>query len=665
MASYVMGMYDDEFYKPMISGEKTFYDTVGLDGEYKFNQPNVNNAMGYLAGLNKNLNLAKEDSRKALAWGIQDTGPLTNYLLYHNLDGDTPGGNRAQAGGLLPPWTPLIDNWGTNSSGYSFYNSIMQIGKAGPTNPNVAAGDKTLFSLKEKIAKNNLDVNYTPGSTTAKPSVEIGGKQVEFNQAGGEIAQNAQDNNLNGAFALFGSLLGSVSNSASGSLILAELANYFMPVIISNTSTELFMQGVIMTLITNVWKAINLLKTDSSAKALYGADSEILRFANDLTTAPEPLKDALIPSTTDVNTEQVGFEILGKFSSASNGQVVLNENFQNAKNLIEILDLIIKDFENKDSAAQAKVITTLFDSETSTKSVFEKAYKLPITFLRPETWKTIMHDDNNNGAINLIKFAKLAFEFACDPTINEQVTKAKNKYQSKNSFRNLTSGEKQDFIKILGYNGAGFEEKSFLNGFYSAFTDTNIKGNKEFTTMVMSLKKIVDTGMKKAHENVYQYIFDDKYWKKSNFEINTTSNLDLNGKMSFTLNYTGFGDHSSTASTQTKKVDVPDNFNPYQTIWQHQEGELNKDGDKMSAKSWDLIDKTKVSGKVLGVEQNVISPDALVAYDGTGLYENYKPVEFQYNVEWQNISSDVNNPYWVISKIDCFNKEGTQFYNIY
>jgi hypothetical protein len=47
--------------------------------------------------------------------------------------------------------------------------------------------------------------------------------------------------------------------------------------------------------------------------------------------------------------------------------------------------------------------------------------------------------------------------------------------------------------------------------------------------------------------------------------------------MTFTLDYTGEGDSSSNADQQTTKYEVPENFNPYQTIADNQAAGLTGD----------------------------------------------------------------------------------------
>ncbi|KAJ3616750.1 hypothetical protein Zmor_009041 [Zophobas morio] len=98
--------------------------------------------------------------------------------------------------------------------------------------------------------------------------------------------------------------------------------------------------------------------------------------------------------------------------------------------------------------------------------------------------------------------------------------------------------------------------------------------------------------------------------------------------MEFTLDYTGVGDSSSNAATQYKKVDdkLLENFNPYQTILENQSDNLADD-----VKS--QLDNSRKSGTVLGKDLIGGTSEDLLAYDGTGMIENLKPVHHQYKVK--------------------------------
>jgi hypothetical protein len=110
--------------------------------------------------------------------------------------------------------------------------------------------------------------------------------------------------------------------------------------------------------------------------------------------------------------------------------------------------------------------------------------------------------------------------------------------------------------------------------------------------------------------------------------------------MTFTLDYTGEGDSSSNADQQTTKYEVPEKT---------------------------VTNADKVSGVVLGqqADPEKWTDKALLNYDGTGMLEDLAPVHHQYQVTWENISNDINQPYWVITSIHSYNDDQEEFYNIY
>ncbi|AHF57339.1 lipoprotein [Spiroplasma eriocheiris] len=110
-ASYVMGMYGDKFYQDFFKN-KRFNDFTDAE-----DSNDTSNPAGYNAG--KNLILSDEITRRNLAWGIQDTGALTNYFLTKGYQGGNPGGTAASRGPASSAKAP------TNYDGYLFYDSHL------------------------------------------------------------------------------------------------------------------------------------------------------------------------------------------------------------------------------------------------------------------------------------------------------------------------------------------------------------------------------------------------------------------------------------------------------------------------------------------------------------------------------------------------------------
>jgi len=103
---------------------------------------------------------------------------------------------------------------------------------------------------------------------------------------------------------------------------------------------------------------------------------------------------------------------------------------------------------------------------------------------------------------------------------------------------------------------------------------------------------------------------------------------------------------------------VPRNFNPYQTIISNQIPDILGENNTVP---WNLIQEAEanfLSGKVLGVEQGIIDKEDVI-YDGFGRISDLQYVNFKYDIEWQNISSYRDNPFWVITKIESFDSSLT------
>ncbi|ARU91307.1 hypothetical protein SCLARK_00644 [Spiroplasma clarkii] len=655
-ASYIMGMYDDDFYKTIINGERSFNDTMNQDGDVGFNKADKN-ALGYLAGLNKDLSLASSDSRRSLAWGIQDTGALTNYLLKQGFDGGNPGDTRARWGGLIgnPGSGADVNKGGTNGGGYAFYNSLMAIGSSAY---NIPVKDKT---VKTKLANLDPKITYTAGGTSAAAS-KI--NDISFNEMGATIAKSGQSNNVNGGIALFASMAENLSTTASGALTTAEFTNYLLPVLITDIGADGFLQSLSFTLLTNIWKSFNEISktTDESLVNLFGI--EAINEMEKLDAAPVPNSST---SNESVKRDQIGYDVLYKWAPKD------QENpGTNAQIIVDLVNKLAEKYANADSTQIEELNTKLFygyDGAISNQyknfiddkgNVFAPGIGMGL-----ENWNNLIKSDEGLGGINLLQLGQGAYEMALDENLQKQVEKVHTEFGGREmAFRNLTSSEKQKFLQLLGYNGSGFEKDSYLGRTYSGFTDESVIGQKQFAMLFKSMKNVVNSGMKDVHEKAFQYIYDDQYWTTSESKVIGTSNLDLNGSLEFTLKYTGIGDKSSNASSQHAKVVVPENFNPYQTILKNQT-KLLPEASQPREGALSKIDTSRKSGVVLGVEQNVVkTDDDLIKYDGVGLLNNYDKVDFEYKVKWENISNDQSNPYWVITGIDCFNN-GQQFYNIY
>ncbi|WP_339030094.1 lipoprotein [Spiroplasma endosymbiont of Cantharis nigra] len=641
-ASYLMGMYEDDFYNNMINGgdenANYFNDTFSINGNQGYNKKS-NNAMGYAAGLGKDINLSKNEERRELAWAIQDTGALSNYLLSLGFDGANP----TDTNGTSSPVSNADEHkkGGTNGSGYAWYNSILMSGRAKKSKD---------FSGKLQSLENNKlkDLGYNKANDDNKSM--INGK--EFNSTGGLITKIAGEQNISGFISLFGSMLENISDTKNGALILSEFMNIIFPLIRIKSSglfgasdPQSISQAVGFSLITNVWDAIK--KIDSNIIK----DENILESIKNLDKSPDSVW--FIPGTT-AKPENVKISVLYKDANKDNEEIG-GQNGTNAKNIIKIIDLIVELYNNEEN--KKEFIEKLFISKNSP---FYSSYKTIINYIGPENWEKSMLGEDNDGAINLLKFAKGAYLMMTNRDVIEKFERLIEEFKGENTFRDLTSLQKNKFLELIGWSEKGYEDKSLGKLIYNSFTNSEVTGQKDFSDFFSGFKDYVTNAMAEVHEPVLQYLVDDKYWRVNNFKINTTSNTQRAGKMEFTLDYNGIGDSTSNASKQTKKVVVEEKFNPYQTISKHQEQNWTSE-----LKSKLDEDKIANSGKILGVEQGAIKKEDIANYDGLGNYQDYKTVKNSYKIVWENISNNPESPYWVITSLKSFNANGEEFYNIY
>ncbi|ALD66850.1 lipoprotein [Spiroplasma cantharicola] len=631
-ASYIMGMYDNEFYDEIINGVDGAYyfrDTFSKKGNQGYNK-NGNNAMGYAAGLGNDINLSKNEDRRNLAWGIQDTGALSNYLLNLGFDGANPTDTNGTAG--VKTASAEGKKGGTNGSGYAWYNSILMSGKA--TQSVDFKNDKSLISNNKLKEENYIVANDENQST-------INGNK--FNSTGALITKVAGEQNVNGFISLFGSMLENLSDTKNGAFIMAEFMNILFPMITQDFSvwnpvpeTQTMMQGVGMSLISNVWRGIK--NIDSSLISNY---PDLIEKIDNLNDAPTKFGLAHYSKLEEM------------YKTANNDKM---EQGKNAKFIVEIIDELIKIYENTENKEE---FNQKFFIEKS--SPFYKAYSSIMEYIGEENWIISMQGKNDNGGINLLNFARGAYNIFSNSEIMQEFELIINEFKDEKNFRDLTNVQKNKFLELIGWSEDGYEEGSLGARLYNGFTNEKVIGQKDFADFFAGFKDSVANAMAKVHEPVLQYINDDKYWKVNNFKISTTSNTQLSGKMEFTLDYNGIGDVTSNASKQTKKVEVGQKFNPYQTLEKHQQKEIEE------LKKLDKLDEEKLknSGKILGLEQKIITKDDLAKYDGLGNYQDYKPVKNSYKIVWENISKNQESPYWVITSLKSFNADGEEFYNIY
>ena len=646
-ASYVMGMYDNEFYSNFITegSDKAVYfnDTFSKEGNTG-NNKRKNNATGYAAGLNRDIDLAKEKERRSLSWGIQDTGALTNFLLVNGLDGGFPG----DANSTTSPMNPASDRLGgTNGGGYAWYNSLISSTK-GNKNAN---GIKQL-DVNQKLKNKNIKLIKNENKESFGTILQENSAEVEFNNTGSLLVNTAGALNFNAHINNIGSFLDNIFETESGAMILGELMSYLLPVVPMSNKNGFDAQAISQVegfkLVTSTWSALkNIIDNENVKKYLqeFGLDISKKAYFN-LDNAPNP------GSPIAGNEDQIGFDKL--YGLMPNDK---ENNGTNAKYILNMIDDIEKVYSNlKDYKKQEEFARMIFMDN----SPFKKAFKEQLESIDADgsLWENTIQK-NGIGGINIMSLMKRPFEDAINDDIKEEMNKAANymKELQKKKFTSLNLKEKKVYLEMLGYKNGKFTKDSFLGRAFEGLKDKNIRGTKELEYIFKGFKNKLSNQMKEPHDKVFKYLVDDQFWDKNVTYVSSTSNTSIGAKMEFDLTYKGKGDTTSNASKQTKEVDVPENFNPYQTIKDNQKDVIEKLGSR--------IDTSRISGEVLGVNSGVISKDDLKAYDGLGNYNTYESVENKYKIVWENISIDPSSPHWVITSFRSFNNEGNEFFNIY
>ncbi|AKX34620.1 hypothetical protein SLITO_v1c10090 [Spiroplasma litorale] len=642
-ASYVMGMYDDSFYRDFINTGH-FNDSFNEQGGVGFNKKDKNNEMGILAGLDKDLKLSGDQSRRDLSWAIQDTGALTNYLLDMGYDGVNPGDTN---GTSSPASATKQEKGGTNGSGYLYYNSGVSRGQG---KQNALKINKT---VQDKIGEKN---KYTAADfSNGKYSSSI--NETTFNGMGSMIANTAGNLNLKGYINNFSSLKDSLSESSFGAEGLLTIANYITPMLATEEKeSDLKIQSVAFSLLYNVQSVINAIQKDSST------GNELKEFLKtngfDSTTLGKTLDQKKALGAVDILFPKLDNVKATRFYKKD--KTDKNEPIENMQIVFNFLKELKKFQENLGTKELKEEFANKFFLSKS--APFKKDYSLIISApmmggLGEDGWVDLVKEDGS-GAVNILNLVSEAYNGLSKQDTMELIQATESKYKDK-SISDLSRSEKLKLIKDLGFDSSTgkYTENSFFANYFKLLTDTKTPGVNELSDLFNRLKDSTNESMQPTHEKALQYIYDKKYWDISNKSLNVTDPSEINGKMEFTLEYKGNGDADSSADQQTTKIDVPENFNPYQTNIEHQKDYAQSDAIK------NKIDTSRISGKVLGKEKLKMSSEDLMKYDGKG--ENYKEVNHKYKVVWQNVSSDSNNPHWVVVEVKSYNNQGKEFYNIY
>ncbi|ASP28156.1 hypothetical protein SCORR_v1c03820 [Spiroplasma corruscae] len=644
-ASYIMGMYDDNFYNDFVKNEY-FEDSFNEKGDTGFNKKDDKNELGILAGLNKKLNLSTDENRRNLSWGIQDTGALTNYLLSKGYDGAYPSGTS----GISNTYSSAnVTTGGTNSSGYSFYNSVLSTGK-----PNrVSISDYSKKTVNDKSKGFSFEPMKKTESTNILEDYSSKLNNMNFNGVGSLLTNTAGSLNLNGYINSFSSLKDSIGESDFGVDVLLQVANIITPLLADNSEkVNLLMQSTGFSLLYNVQNVINTIQNNTKLCTYLkgkGFNEDILNNKLDKKEIVNPISQYMKPDASKVR--------VSRFYNKENGDK--NDPISTMKMTESFLRELKKCHENLDDNEKIFFTKSLF---INPNSPFYESYKSIISNsliggIEVEGWTNLIGNDGSSG-MNLLSLVADSYKELSKNETKDLILEIEKEYSGK-TLKSITRSEKLKLFKKLGYDISSkkYTEDSFLSNYYKFMTDKKISGVNELNGFFDKLRDGVNNSMKNVHEKALQYIYDDKYWNTQDKKINVTDPSELNGEISFVLDYSGNGDKESNADQQTEKVNVPKNFNPYQTLVNYQDNYAKSESLKSK------IDLTRISGVVLGKEQLNLSDEELISYDGKGV--KYDKVNHKYKIIWKNVSNDVNKPYWVITGIQSFNSDNEEFYNIY
>jgi hypothetical protein len=644
-ASYIMGMYDDDFYKGFLNNGY-FADTMNAEGGFGINQEKVN-ALGYAAGLNKSIHLNSDKDRRALAWGIQDTGPLTNYLLNNGLDGGYPDDSSGTAN---PNGSATQAKGGTNSSGYLFYNSLVAASKAKQNGEykkenllNKKFTPESGLSLEDQSGKTSGGIVKNTDWTEAHLLKD--GKSESFGETGALFATTGSNLNVNGYSTTYTGLMNMISESESGATVLGKFLDGLFPILKDDGSSK-----TVQVVGESLWLAPILSIFNEPA-------------TDGTTTYADGILDLLNDLDSNGNWEKYQDIKLAAKSVPSPGlgsATLVSDIFKDTASsdlASELFEKIYTAFSNSTDDVKDKFYETTLKASDDGLGMFISKLNNVISpdMVNYDTWNKITSGNHGQAGINLLHTISRAIKAM--GKYSDAIKKAQDSVDGK-PYKKMSMSERNNYLKFLGWNaGTGkFDDDSFLKDAYNTLKSET--GSSEFASLLASFADITSNKMAKPHDELIKYMTGDDYWKESNVEVSVKDNKQLGGKMSFTLDYTGHGDSSSNADQQSQAIDPDMNFNPYQTIYKYQSEKLDPIKGKFNA------DRLKTSGKVLGATKLGMKDDALKAYDGTGMLANMQDTHHQYKVTWENVGNK-NSPYWVITSIHSFNDKGEEFYNIY
>ncbi|WP_339022441.1 hypothetical protein [Spiroplasma endosymbiont of Crioceris asparagi] len=629
-ASYIMKMYNDKFYTNP-DGKDGFLDTFNQDATD--NKINGGKAQGYYAGYSKDMTL--DPTTADMSWGIQDTGPLTNYLLNKGYMGDSAQSTSASGGPATK--TPAY----TNGSGWLYYNTIIANKGASGSDISKKLRNDDYWKNKGITLDKIGDVNKKnqSGEIGATITDDFFTKAQKFDTAGAKLFNTIGSVNVISNGTELTSLFSSINNSEDGLKNLVSTLDYLFPIFKGNIGNIFAPNARMITTKLSYWFLDALETTLVKQEEFEGITKDL---KNDYKSG---LAGIVHPT-------------MEEYFAADNKK----SGVKGLQELFSVVSQVLSDAKNKEI-----FLNSLKETDKTKNSIFNNINGEAKGYIKESIANAFANEDKWNqfwtGLSGILKFFITAYEKGNDSEISKTIQKLDP--QNKNSFTSLDPTTKVQFMnEVLGYNNGKPSKDSLIEKLYNGFSDMSGIEKKSqdnaISILLNSLTNQVNSQMQEPFENILQYITEDDYWTKSKIHFTKNNSKDSGNTLEFEINYTGNGDSTSMASKVTKNDGVTskelakNNFNPYQT-------------EKPDIKN-DALDSDRKTG-VMGLKNlddsfGKTPEEKLKNYDGLGNIEDYKKVNFKYNVQWKNIGTS-ERPYWIMTKCDATNDKGQRFYNIY
>ena len=620
-ASYVMGMYDDDFYRNFVKN-KIFSDFSDKNGD-------VTKPLGYNAGAG--LQLSDDINRRNLAWGIQDTGALTNYLLNNGFHGGNPQGIGASPGPSSAP------KGTTNYDGYLFYNShLFNPDKNSAT---IGDGQKINNILKPYNLKVTQDIkNYGVTLTDLSGKYVLPKNQPYFGSMQSFITQQGGSLNRASKINQYLSLVKNFTESVMGATYGTTLISQMFPMVENTQSHEGFLLfGMFAAAVGETLKEMGDINKYPQYKDLGLSD-------NSFQTTVQNYLDAM---------KTAGTKMMGSYNNSTSWVtqllspsvgITIPKFMDNDADVFGKLNLLINQlktiYQGWNQTQKDKFSLDLIGyQENSTPKGFlaTKFYNL-ISLVQPTLASSFFNKDFV-ASLNVLKLLSGLGTTAKTLSDSKDQILALGKKFDGQQYGQLSNTDRMYIASQLGNDNGKYKPGSLFKVLSDSFTNPQADAYdaivKIFYNSNAPFRTMVGDQMKDVHDKFLVNAIANDNWNISNVKVKGDSSI-IGSTMSYTMDYTGLGD--PTVSLYKKgQPKIGDDFNPYQQA---------------------TTAKPLVSG----------GNEDYIKYDGLGNFQDYQKVHHRYEVTWKNVSNSPDNPYWIIVGINNFDLASgkpEQFYNIY